>query len=408
MNRLKASRTMSRLSPVDLPVIGERNLFVELSKLYNQVASWHDVVDGLLSLALSHLHADCGWFSLYDEHTDSYRIEHLKGISPEIIDGINTVCTVGSTCGGTLIINDIRDHFSQEADGFPSSLICYPFYSDQQFIGSIFLCKQGAHPFAQDDQRNLEALCFYCEKLVENAILFKNLTRTRDAMDQLIDKIHMLEKMKSHLSKFVPHSVLRLIEECPDDPQFIKSERNVSVLFLDIVGYTTMNQDYEPQYVNYLVETYFSSFLDDIYRNHGDINETSGDGLMILFMDDDQQCNASQAASTAVSIQNKVRHIQAGFHQKKHDVRVNIGIHTGVALVGSVRFSGSTGDRWTYTASGMTTNISSRIASCGEPGSIVVSDYTANLLGEQYRIEKLGRRRLKNVKDPLLLYNIIP
>ncbi len=385
----------------------DENLFVEMSTLFNNVASWKEVVAGLLDLALGKLHADYGWFSLYDEKHDTYNIEHLQGIPRSVIDGISTVCTVGSTRGGTLIYNNLDNYFNEELSGFPSSLICYPFYSDNTFLGSLFLCKKPPYEFSETDKKKLEALCFYCEKLVENAILFKNLRQARDSMDQLIEKIHILEKIKIHLSKFVPNSVLRMIEESPDDPRLVKAEKNVSVLFLDIAGYTTINQKYEPEYVNFLVETYFSSFLDDIYQNHGDINETSGDGLMILFMDDKLRKSATQAASTAVAIQNKIKTIETSFNDK-HNIKVSIGIHSGPALVGSVRFCGTSGDRWTYTASGMTTNISSRLASCATPGSIVVSNETASFINDRYNLQKLGRKRLKNVKQPMMLYSVIP
>ena len=70
-------------------------------------------------------------------------------------------------------------------------------------------------------------------------------------------------------------------------PALDKREQDVTVLFLDIAGYTSMSEALDHEKVNFVVEHYFSSFLDDIYANQGDINETAGDGLMIIFQHDD-------------------------------------------------------------------------------------------------------------------------
>ena len=67
------------------------------------------------------------------------------------------------------------------------------------------------------------------------------------------------------------------------------------MLFLDVAGYTRMSETVDSERMNYLLERYFSSFIDDIYRNSGDINETAGDGLMIIFQGDETVAHAASA-----------------------------------------------------------------------------------------------------------------
>jgi len=208
------------------------------------------------------------------------------------------------------------------------------------------------------------------------------------------------------LSKFVPNSVMKLIEDHPDNPQFAKNKQHVTVLFLDIEGYTNINLKLEPDKVNFLIETYFSSFLDDIYSNQGDINETAGDGLMIIFLDESPKINAQRALNTAIAIQEKVFLIEKNMREPNIPININIGIHSGEALVGSVKFSGSSGDRWTFTASGITTTISSRITSYAKKGKILISDETAKLVYPQYMPKKIGWKSLKNLNNPILLYEL--
>jgi class 3 adenylate cyclase len=61
----------------------------------------------------------------------------------------------------------------------------------------------------------------------------------------------------------------------------------VSVLFVDLVGYTHLSERLEADEVNYVVERCFGAFLDEIIDHGGDVNETAGDGLMVIFMDPD-------------------------------------------------------------------------------------------------------------------------
>ncbi|GEM_PF-2231010 len=408
VDKLKTARPVS-IKSVDTSTVsnkGKTNLFVELSHLFTHISCWDQLIANVLNLAIYHLHADCGWFSAYNEQSDTLNIKHLYGVSPEIINDISDVLSAGSVIGGSIIINDLRKYFLNERRGFPTALICYPFYSNDNFIGSLFLCRKRKRYFSMKDKKELEALCFYCEKLVENAILINDLSQSKNAMNELIDKIRLLEKMKNHLSKFVPASVLQLIEESPDNPRLAQTNRDVSVLFLDIEGYTNINQILEPQKVSFLVETYFSSFLDDIYHNHGDINETAGDGLMILFIDNQVKSSAIRAVKTAVSIKEKIQSVEKRLKNSVIPLHVNIGIHSGQALVGSVRFSGKTGDRWTFTASGMTTNITSRITKFAKHGEILLSSNTADLVKSQYSLTELGWKKLKDIEDPLFLYKL--
>ena len=101
----------------------------------------------------------------------------------------------------------------------------------------------------------------------------------------------------------------KIVERNPDAPEFAKQETDVSVLFLDVAGYTRMSQILDKVKVNFVIEKYFSSYLDDIYRFNGDINETAGDGLMIIFQDSDPGTNALQALRTASRIQTRTRDI---------------------------------------------------------------------------------------------------
>src|SRR5438093_236881 len=78
----------------------------------------------------------------------------------------------------------------------------------------------------------------------------------------------------------------------------VTQEQDVSVLFLDISGYTCLSERLAPDVLKTLVERYFSTFLDRIHEAGGDINETAGDGFMAIFQDTDSHRHAITAVDT--------------------------------------------------------------------------------------------------------------
>jgi class 3 adenylate cyclase len=226
-------------------------------------------------------------------------------------------------------------------------------------------------------------------------------------LEATLARVRLLENIKGQLSKFVPHSVMNLIENNPDHPDLEKREEDITVLFLDIAGYTGLSERITQEKVNYLVQTYFSSFLDVILENEGDINETAGDGLMIIFRSPDRQAHAANAIRAALGIRAKTVQINEAHRGSYESVTVNMGINSGMASVGSTRFEGIAGVRWTFTASGPVTNVAARISALASRGAILVGQETYRRVGDLFRLEEAGRHSFKNVRKPVLVYQVV-
>jgi len=231
-------------------------------------------------------------------------------------------------------------------------------------------------------------------------------TKNQD-LERALRKIELLERAKQELTKFVPSAVRRLVEDGPGPLSVDEGgASDVSVLFLDIAGYTRMSEALDPHIVNYLVERYFSVYLDDIYRNGGDINETAGDGLMIIFRGANPQEHARAAVRTAIAIESKTAAINQSLRGNEHPVRVHIGINSGPATVGIRRFQGVSGERWTYTASGSTTNVAARITAMAGAGELLLGEETATRVTDLVVLESLGEFTLKNLSAPVRVYRV--
>ena len=223
------------------------------------------------------------------------------------------------------------------------------------------------------------------------------------------ERLALLEQLKGELSKFVPEAVQRLLEQNPDATELEKKTVDVSVVFLDIAGYTRLSEQLEPRRLNQLVQTYFSSFLDIIQRHHGDINETAGDGLMVIFQAQptgaDHALNATRAA---FAVRQRTEQLNEEYGGIFPPVQLHIGINSGPALVGATKIGGAAGQRWTFTATGPTTNVAARFAGSAQAGEIIVGPATAERIRSQFVLESLGERTFKNVSQPIHVYRVIP
>ena len=288
-------------------------------------------------------------------------------------------------------------HGTYQLDAREFSEIAFPIFEDEKVLAVMSIIAEGGTRFDERDVALLQDLSDLATNVIRNAKRHWAVSQERLTAD----------KMLGHLEKFVPETVRKIVKRNPDAPAFEKREKDVSVLFLDIAGYTRMSQLLDKVKVNFIIEKYFSSFLDPIHQFNGDINETAGDGLMIIFQDSDRRTNALRAVQTAIVIRDRTLAINKELEDRFDPVTINMGINSGPALVGMTRFTGSVGSRMTYTATGPVTNLAARIAGAATNGQILLGPETVSRLGGQFSLDDVGERRLKNVESPVRLYNLV-
>jgi class 3 adenylate cyclase len=292
---------------------------------------------------------------------------------------------------------------------------------DNECAGFLGLgAKLVGEPYNEDDKELLVTLVNNLVVALRNAISFENikrlnlelqeknrqLTKTLKELRAALKKIAILESIKANLSKFAPTTVTRMIEGSPTGEIGEAQEKDCSVLFLDIEGYTKLTETIGPTEMNRVIEKYFSAFMESIYQNNGDVTETSGDGLMVIYLNDDEKTNALEAVRTAVMIREK-----AGLINQEDDILsepliINIGICSGEAFVGATKLESLTGSRWTYTSHGVPTNVAARICGKATGGDVLVSKETADRIKEHFSSQYLGKFSLKNMSEEVEIYAV--
>ena len=294
----------------------------------------------------------------------------------------------------------------------PSVKFALPFTVETECEGILGL---GARlidgPYTKNDKELLDTLVNNLVVALKNAESFeqikslnldleaknKQLEKALDELKVALRKVEILEGIKSNLCKFVPTAVTRLLENAPAAGILEAKERDISVLFLDIEGYTQITERIGATEVNTLVENYFSVFMDAIYENNGDVVETAGDGLMVLFLTEDNAKHAQEALRVAQMIMEKACLINREGCLDIQPIVINIGICSGQAFVGAAKFDSYTGSRWAYTSHGTTTNVAARLCSQATGGAVLVSKTTMERAKGHFSFSPLGKLTLKNL-----------
>ena len=219
------------------------------------------------------------------------------------------------------------------------------------------------------------------------------------------ERISELINVRDHYAKFVPEAVKRLIQDNPEAPELEKREQDVSVLFVDICGYSHLSETLSHNELVGLVEQYFSAYLDCIHESGGDLTSTAGDGLMAIFREpDDPGKHAAFAVETAFDLARVTKALNETSHRPP--VSLHMGLNSGIAVVGSTCLEGLHGTRWTFTAYGPTTNLAARLLDVAEADELLVGPETAERVKGLYPLEDVGPKYLKNIARPVVTHRI--
>ena len=185
----------------------------------------------------------------------------------------------------------------------------------------------------------------------------------------------------------------------------IEGERKlVTVLFADVVNFTSMSEKLDPTEVHEIMDGCFKILLDEIHKYEGTVNQFTGDGVMALFgAPMAHEDHGVRACHAALGIQQVLEPFRERV-RKKHGVefRMRIGLNSGPVVVGAI------GDdlRMDYTALGDTINLASRVEGLAEPGTTCVCEETYRLAHWMFNFEALGKRTVKGKAEAVPIYRL--
>jgi len=217
-----------------------------------------------------------------------------------------------------------------------------------------------------------------------------------DELALLAETAREVQRLDAAFRPYLPAVVtqgIRAVE--PDVGRLGGQEREVSVVFADLAGFTTFSETRSPTEVIGMLNEYWGAVVPVIDAAGGVIEHFAGDGVMVMFnAGADQPDHARRAARTALAIVAAGRP-GAATHPGWPIFRV--GVNTGPAVVGNV---GSDARR-SFAVIGDAINTAARLMAAGEPGQVVVGKATWDALGDDRAGEPLGGLRVKGKSAPV-------
>jgi len=164
--------------------------------------------------------------------------------------------------------------------------------------------------------------------------------------------------------------------------------KQVTVLFADVAGFTTLAEQLDPEVVHDIINRCFERITAEVHRFEGTINQYTGDGVMALFGAPlAHEDSPRRAVHAALGIQRAMHDLaQALQAERGLRLQMRLGLNTGLVVVGKI------GDdlRMDYTAVGDTTNLAARLQQMAQPGSVVISAATHQHIAGFFETRDLG------------------
>ena len=219
-----------------------------------------------------------------------------------------------------------------------------------------------------------------------------------------IEDISDVSKVKNTFKRYVSKQVVDNLLEDDTKLNLGGEEREVTILFTDIRGFTSMSENMKPEEVVTTLNEYFSEMIDIVFKYNGTLDKIIGDELMVVFgaplaAEDDTE----RALNTAVEMQNKIKELNnIRKKRKEKPVLVGAGINKGYVVSGNI----GSRDMMDYTVIGDTVNLGSRLCSAAGPGEIIVSKEVTKNQDKHFNFEELVPINVKGKKDKINIFKV--
>ena len=215
-----------------------------------------------------------------------------------------------------------------------------------------------------------------------------------------VERVEQLQRLKRFFS---PQLAELILAGGADDP-LESHRREITVVFLDLRGFTAFAESAEPEEVMAALSAFHRAMGKRIIEYQGTLERFTGDGLMVFFNDPmPLQQPARRAVEMAFVMQEDAVHLAVQWKKKGYNLGLGIGISQGYATVGAIGFEG----RIDYGAIGTVTNLANRLCDLAEPGHILVSQRVHAEVDDVVLSEDLGDVTLHGFGRPVRAFRLL-
>ncbi len=249
----------------------------------------------------------------------------------------------------------------------------------------------------------------------------RSMLRIRESQAQLRDANHQLDELNQTLEAKVKRQVdeLERVNRLRRffSPQIVKTiisenseavlkehSREISVVFLDLRKFTPFAEKNTPQTVIQTVRSLHHIVGPIIFSYEGTLERFTGDGMMVFLGDPEPMDDyAEKAVRMCIEIREAVCKLSATWAEQGHDLKLGIGVATGMAALGSIGFEG----RLDYAAIGTVTNLASRLCGRAEGEQILIDQTTVDQLPDTIKVQLYAEVSLKGFQKNRKAFEVL-
>ena len=214
-----------------------------------------------------------------------------------------------------------------------------------------------------------------------------------------VSELERMARLKRYLSPQIAETILG-----QDDELFRTHRREITIVFLDLRGFTAFSDSAEPEEVMEFLRHYHAEMGQLVFKFEGTLERFMGDGIVIIF-NDPIPCedHAQHATLMALEMRDRVKELRGAWLKKGYNLDLGVGIAAGYATLGTMGFEG----RMDYGTVGNLPNLAARLCAEAKGGQILTDQKTMSRLEHAFEAEPIEQLSLKGIARPVLAYNIV-
>ena len=223
----------------------------------------------------------------------------------------------------------------------------------------------------------------------------------KEYSSQQADELHRMHRLKRYLSPQIAEIILRR----PNDSSLWEIQRReITVVFLDLLGFTAFSNSAEPEEVVALLRKYHAEMGKLVFKFEGTLERFAGDAIMVVFNDPNPcEQHTEQAVRMALEMRDRAKILRTEWLREGYDLSLGVGLAAGYATLGNMGFEG----RMDYGAMGKVPNLAYRLCEEANADQILINEKTLCKIENIVEAEPLEKLHLKGFMRPITAFNIV-
>ena len=236
-------------------------------------------------------------------------------------------------------------------------------------------------------------------------VLFRGVFKYRQVFDAILQLRESRALLQRSFERFFPPTVVRRLIDRPERVTVGGERKELTVLFSDIEGFTTLAAEMEPDEIHVMLNRYFEAMIDIVFEHEGTLDKLMGDGMMVFFGDPEEQPDhAQRAVRVALAMQERLLRLNEEWKaDRRQTLTIRIGISTGPMVVGNM----GSPRRLSYTVLGAAVNLAARLEKHAPSGGILVSQRTREAIGDTIPTRPVEPIHAKGFPQPVRAFVVV-